>query len=402
MKFQTALPDLLGALQTVSPAMNMGSTDLTGHFVFRKHLTDPNKVEVLTHESNTQAAASFVGQVVTDGPSFTVPGKALMTILDVLGDEHASDVVVFDFDGTAVVKVYPASCIKKCYPFESKDPQNYKWFDKTLQDAKPVGTLTAERLRAAVVSAKGFVSSEETTNPSHTVIEFQNGQLRATNGKSLIGVVMPGTTGATLRIQLTQHLSKVLAFLGACKTDDVEMLEVSERMYFLRRGDGAVFGWTYYHNSFPKIATPKDTDDFSWKLSSRGLRNAIKAVLAGAYLAPTKVDILAVKFSRPDADGPVILTANTAGKHVAAWEVPCIVASSDTGLPTHGVDFWITQEYLQSLLNAVSGDEIVLGVNQRNKAGYIRVKEVRAGENPAITDTYLFMLAWWKNPDSHA
>ncbi len=390
MRFQTALQDLTTALNTVAPAMNMGASDLTGHFVFRKHPTDATKIEVLTHEADTEASCPFVGEILQDGPMFTAPGKGLMTFLAVLEDEHSDEMVIFDFDAaSATVKVTPASNPKRAYPFESRDPNLYKWFDQSLKDAKSVGSLAAGRLKVALTAAKGFMASEETLNPAFTVCEFQEGLLRATTGTSLLYVNIPGTEGATLRLQIKQHLAGALSFLGASKTENVEMLEVPDRMFFMRRVDGAVFGWTYYHNGLPLIAKPRETDDLYWKISAKALKNGIKAVLAGAV----GTDVRAIQFTRSSDTGPIYLKASTDGKHRSEWTIPCEESGGD--LNNTPIDFWLTYDLLQSLLSALASDEIHFGVNQKGKKGYVRVKDVR-GEG-AETDTFLFMLSWYQN-----
>jgi len=399
MKFQVALSDLTEALNIVDAAMSSEAADMQGHFLFRKSQT-AGRVDVLTHDRWSQASISFVADVEQgDETAFTIFGKGLMNFLGAVTSETPDALMTVDFDTkTSITTVSNTAIPKINYPFGTLGPDAYPDFDKRLQGAKVTGTCRADRLLGALDAAKGFISTDEQRGPQNTVTEFRDGKLMATTLKTLGIIKMPGLDNVMHRIQVGQHLPAVTAFLTACKEDTLEMLEAKEEpgkaagMFFLRRGDGAVLGWSLYSKPFPKIAQPKAEDDRWWKISPKSLANGLRGVLA-AFKGKNEA---LVRFSRPTPQGPLLLTAATETGRKSEWEIPVLDSGDNpkadlTGMPD---SFQLSRISLETLLKAVKDDTITLGLSYRAsiKKGYLRVQESRGSEG----DEFLFMLAWWR------
>ncbi len=402
MKFQVALPDFEAALQLVKSSMSAEASDMSGHFLFRKSIATPGRVEVLTHNRYTQSLTTFVAEIESgDESPFTIYGKGLTNFLDALCAEGKNSTVTVDFDpATAKSTVYSTLSPKRKYPFGSLGPDAYPDFGQKLQRAQLVGTCDSTRLLESLEAAKGFVNTDEQKGGETTIAEFRDGTLMATNLQMLCLVKMPDLKDCKLRLQIVQHLPDVMSFLSTCKGFELEILEAEESpgqssgMFFLRRGDGTVFGWSLYTKPFPKIAQPKEKDDIWWKINSKSLSNGIKGIFAG--LKGGKAEPVA-RFSRPDPKGPVLLSAATESDDAASWDIEVLESgqSDDVDIATMPESFQLSRGALEILLKATKVDPIVLGINYKAavKKGYLRVLESR-GEK---SDEFLFMLAWWRD-----
>jgi hypothetical protein len=210
---------------------------------------------------------------------------------------------------------------------------------------------------------------------------------------------LPGLQSCNMRIQVVQHLPAVISFLSTCKTEEIEILGAEEvpgqasGMFFFRKGDGTVFGWSLYTQAFPNLATPKPEDDLWWKVPTKSLTNGLKGVFAG--LKGGKEEQPIVQFSRPDPQGPLLLTVVTDSSDSACWDIEVLESGQSPECPQMPESFQLSRAALDILLKAVKGDTLTLGVNYRaaTNKGYVRVLESRGDKG----DEFLFMLAWWRD-----
>ena len=398
MKFQVAMTDLQAALHVVKPAKATDSSDMMGHYLFRKSLTD-GRMEVLTHEQYTQAMTSFIADIEGDEESFTIGGKALEIWLGSIAMGSPNTTVVFEYSAEdKQTEVYPSDRPTRRHPFSSLDPQTYPSYEGKLSRAEVTGTVRIGRLLEALVSTKGFISGDEQLGPDTMIAELRDGRLKATTLKTLAVVKMPGLEDVSLRFHVTQHVPPVISYLSALPADaDIEILEAEEKkgvsagMYFLQAGDGTIFCWNKWTRAFPPLAEPTTEDDIWWEVEPKELGTAVAAVLSAG-----QKEKLLVRISRPDDTGPMFLNAvGDEGK--TQWDIDINASGSREGADITRMpeSFRMMRASLDSMLKAVKDSPITFGFTYRKAAnsGYVRVVENRGAEG----DEFLFMLAWWKD-----
>jgi len=391
MKFQVAKQDLKLALDTVSSAMAGGGSDLSSHYTFRLPPGgDGSRMEVLAYNHGRLFAGCPFVAVATEtdkGSSFTVEGNRINQLLNAVPES----VLTLEFDPATKVVVVTTS--RGTQQFQSLDPINFPYWDATITAAKQTCVLAADRFKSALDFARRFASDQDTSDPHLCVIEVKDGALAATDAKSAAVLVsVEGLKDSTLRVHV-KDASAILEFLGTAKDTLVSLLE-HDRALFIKRDDGAVFGETRFNVNFPVFNQPEVDDQHFWKLSVDDLKSGIQFLTSGSSKDDDRLT-----FTRPMADGPVMMTMNaTTGKPIPV-EVACPEFGDTAGAAALPAKFVMSCACLKKVLGLFSEENLRFGVNSLKKAGagFTRFIDTKfADAEGKGGDQYRLFVMWMK------
>lgn len=382
MKIEVAKPDLEAALQVVSIGTGSTGSDLTTHFVFR-HLEGSNQVEVLSNNNRIGTSIPIQGckiELSEDANAFTVESKRLNKWISAVEDA----VLTLELDEGVVKATSPKGSVK----FQSLDPEQFAYWDKTYGEAAKSVTVSAKRFQAALGHVKLFISDKDTTTPKLAVTEIPGGSesLQATDKGALAVVTMADLKTSKLRIH-GKDLAQVLTFLGLSGDKTIELKE-HDRCLFLIRHDGGVMSIGRPPHAFPEINLDKrDGDPHHWVLRKEEVVSAINALAASASAEDTRVT-----FNSEENMVGLTMTSAPGDKVTLRLETQEAASEEDANpIPDQGFD--IAYPYLLKLLGQWRGDTIKFGINPqvkdgKSKGGWVRFREDRDG------DDYLTLLVW--------
>lgn len=362
--------DLEAALKVTHVTVGSAS-DISSHYTFRER---GGRLEVLSYDGRTFSSCLVPNVTPDDGATFTVEARRIHMMLESVGANQSLEVSVADSE---VVVKGPRGKVT----FSSLDPAMFPYWDDVLSGAKTTATIQADRLSAAFNHAKQFIYDQEGKAPHLCLAEFRKGVLHSTDQMAVSLVRVPGMEESGLRVYV-KDLGNLLSFLGTAKGTDVEVLE-TDRAFFLRRPDGAVFGETLYNHSFPPVNVDWDlVDDETWEVPQEDLLAAIKFLQSGA-----KLDEPRVRFHR-EGESLTLSMVSVSGKPLPLTLTLTSVVQKDgaKGVP----DFSVTDVYLGKMLNGNVNPKIKLGVTKKSAGGWVRIMDDRG------PDTYLTTLAWLK------
>jgi DNA polymerase III sliding clamp (beta) subunit (PCNA family) len=382
MKIEVAKPDLEAALQVVSIGTGSTGSDLTTHFVFR-HLEDSNQVEVLSNNNRIGASIPIQGckvELSEDTNAFTVESWRLNKWISAVEDA----VLTLEASEGTVKATSPKGSVK----FQSLDPEQFAFWDKTYGEAGKSVTVGAKRFQAALGHVKLFISDKDTTTPKLAVTEIPEGDdsLQATDKGALAVVTIADLKTSNLRIH-GKDLAQVLTFLGLSGDENIEIKE-HDRCLFLVRHDGGVMSVGRPPHAFPEINMDKrEGDPHHWVLRKDEVVSAINALSASASKEDTRVT-----FNVKDAMVSLTMASASGDKvtlHLEAQET----GSEEDAAPIPEQGFDIAYPYLLKLLGQWKGDTVKFGINAiikdgKVKGGWVRFREDRDG------DDYLTLLVW--------
>ena len=383
MKIEVAKPDLEAALQVVSIGTASTGSDLTTHYVFR-YMADDNTVQVLSNNNRLGCSMPIPGckaHVDGDVSAFTVESWRLNKWIAAVEDA----VLTLEFTDGNVKATSPKGSVK----FQSLDPEGFPYWDDTLGDTATGTTIAAKRLQGALSHVKLFISDKDTTTPKLAVTEILNESLQATDKGALAVVTIGDLKTSNLRIH-GKDLGQVLAFLGGCGDEAVEVKE-HDRCLFLVRQNGGLLSVGRPHHAFPDIALDKKPDDpHWWSVKTDELQSAINALSASASKEDTRLNFALndgmVGLSMTSASGDRVTLSLEAQERGSLENAP-------VGMPEAGFD--IAYPYLLKLLGQCRDETIKFGLNPqldkksgKPKGGWVRFREDRGG------DDYLTLLVW--------
>jgi len=400
MKIEVAKPDLEVALQVASIGSASTGSDLTTHFVFR-HRDEDNGVEVLSNNNRIGCSMPIQGLNVSlsdDSTAFTVESWRLNKWLSAVEDS----VLTLELKDGVVKATSPKGSVK----FQSLDPGQFAYWDKTLAEVKTSTTVSAKRLQIALSHVKLFISDKDTTQPKLAVTEIKKSALQATDKGALAFVALAGLDDSNIRVH-GKDLAQVLSFLSQCGDEDVEIKE-HDRCLFLVRHDGGVLSVGRPPHAFPDINIDREGEDpHFWDLRKEEVISAINALVASASKEDTRL-----LFSSPK-DGIVRMSMTSAPGEKGSMhlEVQNTTVSApdddgeDTVIPGFGSQegapeipkegFGIAYPYLLKLLGQWNSEVIRFGINPqvdketgKSKGGWVRFREDRDG------DAFLTLLVW--------
>lgn len=384
MKIEVAKKDLEESLSVVSSSLAGGGNDLSSHFLFRRDPSDDKKVQVLTYSLRISSLCPITAQVEdSDFKAFSIEGWRLKKWLSKLPDAA----LTFEFDGSVVEASCPGKGKQK---FQSHNPDKFPYWDQALKDAKLTATMSADRLHRALDYSRSFAANadQETRTPQLCVCEVKDGVLASTNNRTATLVTIGDLKESSMRIHV-KDAPAILSFLSTIK-NDVEVLE-HDKCLFLRREDGAVFEETRLDAQFPAFKRPPDEDPHWWVLNTEELKSAIPFLESGASKEDDRL-----RFTRPDDNGPVILSMMTTTGTSAEQSVSCLESGSlkdADPIPDEG--FVIAYPNLLKILQFVTSDTVRFGVSRRKKTGYIRFLDHHfKNEDGEGGDEYLTVAVW--------
>lgn len=388
MKFTVARRDLDAALQVTLPAIS-SNADLSSHFVFRPHLSDSAKIEVLAYTGRVCAAAPFVAAFDGDErSSFTIEGWRLKKWLDAVDD---ASVLVFEYkreNGSSETTVTLLNDSTKKQYFPSMDPTHFPYWDKVLEGSQVTATVAGDRLKDALARAKLFTAEDGTKSQGLCVVEVRDGVMISTNKSTLCMVSMPAMKESKIRIH-SKDVNAVLAFLSLVKSELVEVLE-HDRTFFFRKTDGSYFGETRFHETFPTVGSPPADDQHVWEIPVPELKRALNALSAGASKDDDRLWL-------SQRDTRLVLKMETSNGKQSTWDLVLASITKKDDAATLPDSIMITVRNLKRLLDAAEGETIKIGANQHKKNGFFRYTMSKfGGTDGAGADQYLVMLVWNK------
>ena len=381
MRFQVAKCDLDSALQVVTPSLDTKSGGtLTAHFVFRRTGTETDGYGVEVVAIAGKVFASCPVKVVVEDPGdkgvFTIEGRRLKEWLQFVSDAA----LTFELDGVTVVAKAP----RGSQTFQSLTPDNrYQWRG-TLKESKVTATLPAPRLAAALTHSAKFASTKENDQPDLCICEIKDGVLYSTDKKAVTLIRVAGMEGSNLRV----HASDVkcfTAFLGECGTGDVDVLE-HDRMLFIRRGDGAIFGESRFQGVFPSLTISlDDVDQYVWTISKAEVLSAVGFIKSGVASEDNRLHMALGK------DDDVLLSMMSTTGLRTELSIPAgAMESVDKAPALPAAGFEMDHSCLTKVLNSQTADDVPFGINVKGGRGYIRFVSDRDD------DRYLTIMAWLK------
>jgi DNA polymerase III sliding clamp (beta) subunit (PCNA family) len=400
MKIEVAKPDLEAALQVASIGSASTGSDLTTHFVFR-HRDEDNGVEVLSNNNRIGCSMPIQGLKVSlsdDSSAFTVESWRLNKWISAVEDS----VLTLELKDGVVKATSPKGSVK----FQSLDPGQFSYWDKTLAEVTSSTTVNAKRLQTALSHVKLFISDKDTTQPKLAVTEIKKSALQATDKGALALVALDNLDESNIRVH-GKDLGQVLAFLSQSGDEDVEIKE-HDRCLFLVRHDGGVLSVGRPPHAFPDINIDRQGDDpHFWDLRKEEVISAINALAASASKEDTRVT-----FSAPKEGIVGVSMTSASGEKVSMHleaQSTTIPAAEEDGedtvvagfgsqedapeIPKGG--FGIAYPYLLKLLGQWQSEIVRFGINPqvdketgKSKGGWVRFREDRDG------DSFLTLLVW--------
>jgi hypothetical protein len=375
-----AKQDLEAALQVVTPSLGAG-TDITSHFIFRR-TGDEKKgygIEVVTCSGRLFSSCPVKAKVEEAGTkdAFTIEGKRLKQWL--ANVPTAPLTFGFDEDEGEVVAKAP----KGNQTFQSLQPDSRFSWGHFQKDAKLTGTLSAERLSAALGYSRLFASVKESEQPELCVCEVQDGILFSSDKKAITLIRVAGLEDSNLRVH-GKDVPGFQAFLGTFDNTEVEVLE-HDRMLILKRGDGAVFGASRFQSPFPGYDIGMDDEDqHLWVLPKADIHEAVGFLTSGASWEDNRL-----RFAPGKKDGEILLSMFSATGKKTALPLTCTSmesAEDASEVPTSGFD--LDHFCLAKVFGAWKEGEVPFGISLQGSRGYIRFVAERDG------DKYLTILGW--------
>lgn len=383
MKFSVASRDLKDALLLVTPAMS-SSTDLTGHYLFRKAKGD-GRIEVLSAHGRLGAGCSFVADIQEEGVSFTVMGPAFRELVKLMADDVVLE-LVFDPE-TKKTKLYEVGGESDHSTFLSLNPEHFPYWDSVMGASKKVATVETARLIQALNCAKVFASQDE--NSSMCVTEVRDGILMATNKMAAAMITVPGMEESNLRVHV-KDLPSVVNFLTNVG-DEIHLLE-HDRCFFFQRGDGAFFGASRFRAPFPKLGRPGDMEQEWWEFPRERAALALRKLRSNS-----PKEGIRLKVTRPLDGDPIKLQQSNHAGGLDIQNIQTTDVGRGDGFEDLPDGFEVGSTDFLNVLEAMESPTVRIGANVHRKIGYLRAVETRnADEQGEGGDEYLFMVAWMR------
>ena len=383
MKFSVASRDLKEALTLVTPAMS-STSDLTGHYLFRKAETD-GRIEVLSAHGRLGAGCSFVANIQEEGSSFTVMGPAFRELVKLMADDVVLE-VVYDPE-TKKAKLYEVDSEADHSTFLSLNPEHFPYWDSVLKASKKVATVETNRLIQALNCAKVFASQDE--NSAMCVCEVRDGILMATNKMAAAMITIPGMEKSNLRLHV-KDVPGVVNYLSSVG-DEIHLLE-HDRCFFFQRGDGTFFGASRFRAPFPKLGRPGDMAQEWWEFPRE------RAVIALRKLrSNSPKEGIRLKVARPMDGDPIKLQQSNHAGSLDTQNVTTSDVGRGDGFEDLPETFEVGSTDFLNVLEAMESPTVKVGANVHRKIGYLRAVEIRnSDEDGEGGDEYLFMVAWMR------
>lgn len=370
MKITVAKNDLEAALQVASIGVSNSGNDLSTHFLFRER---EGNIQVLSYSQRVCTASPVTCQHDAEqDEAMTIEGWRLLKWLSVVGD------VPVTLENTTKGEVTVSSPRSKIR-IKSLDATKFPFFDKSLDDAKEVATLSADRLVSALNYIRSFISDKGSNDrPDVAQIEVLDGVMWATDKRAVTMITLDGLKDSNLRIH-GQDIPSVTKFLSNKDTQEVTLLE-HDRSLFLRRQDGALVGCSRPLVKFPDIPVPKvQNDQMFWTVRAESLLMGINVLEASADKGNTRIGLAW-------ADDQVQLKVTSAVGGEDSFPLDVVESEGLDDLPDGG--FLMDYPYITHIIGHFGDDEIKFGLNRLKSGGYVRFA------HEVDKDSYVTVVAW--------
>jgi hypothetical protein len=159
---------------------------------------------------------------------------------------------------------------------------------------------------------------------------------------------------------------------------------------FFRRSDGAIFGEGRFQAGFPNFQAPENEDQHWWVLPVQDLLKGMQILKSSA-----KKDDRSLTFSRPIADGSILMSMLATTGKVTKKEIPCLESGSKEDLVPFTGEFDVDFDSVETVLKASgNAEKIRFGVNRRKKGGYFRFTCTSSKSDTDPGDEYLVFVRW--------
>lgn len=389
MKIEVTKRDLEAALAVAGVGVAGTGSDMTTHFAFR-HLD--GRTEVLTNNGRVGVSAPLICQssLTDDTRSFTCEAKRLSSWMSAVENS------VLSLEWTSDKKVL-ATSPKGSIRLNSLDPDLFPYWDDQFNSSEEGYPVPAKRLASALGHVKLFISDKDTRNPRLSVTEvkeYRGERLLEATDKSSLGVVKMSCLQdeektPAFRIH-GKDLGTVIGFLGSAGDEDIEIREMGNRMFLIRK-DGSIMNIGRPSHAFPDLTVGTEDDQFTWKFLTADLKSSLQALKAGA----AKEDVV-VNF-KPNRGQVAISMASASGSR-NTYHLETLKGSdfdsdkvAEAAFPEDG--FNLPHPHLMRVLSQYKSGEITMGLNVKVNSGkavggFTRFQEDRDG------DEYLVILVW--------
>lgn len=388
MSIKIAKSDFEQAVSVVGNSVARTGLDITSHLIFR---VQDGKMTLFSNLNRVFGSCPAVVEV--EGPEdqnvvFTIQATRVAKMLAAVGDGVLT--LKLTRTGERVTEV-EVEMDRGSIEFSSIDPGMFPFWDDMLAEAKETAIVSADRLSAAFSHAKMFISSDDQKSPHLCVAEFRDGCLFSTDQTAVSTVWVEGMEKSAIRVH-AKDLGAVIAFLDKADKTPVTILE-HERAMFIRRADGAIFGETLFNARFPDFPVDRDAEDeFTWEIIREEFNADLRLLLAGANddniimtLTPRGNDLLMSMLSASNKPMSLVLKSL---KHT----------QKDGAVLPNG-RFTIDPTRVMHAMSDHSSSTLTVGVTQRKKGGWLRVRDDR-GTEPGAKDIILTTVAWQKTPNA--
>jgi hypothetical protein len=391
MKFQVAKSDLEAALSVARLAVASGD-DLSSHYLFR--IRDGG-IEVLSYDLRIFARAPVAGAQVDgdDGEAFTVQAKRLDKWMAGATDSKPLSLTI---SGKGEVALKDG---RSRIRIQSLDPTKFPYWDELLSLAKDVGDVAPQSLSRALDCSRWFVSADDNSKPELCQVEALEGVLWATDRRALSSVEMPKLPNLSIRVP-GKNVPALTRFLADKTTMENEVtISEAERAFeegggacaVFKRPDGAYLGVTRPTSNFPTLTVDREAPDGSTvQISREEFNRAIAVLLAGA---PNGHDTVTFRYNAEKQSVSLVMPCVAGGEDEYALEsAECeICKGEDESQDGSWTEFTIDYTYINGIANTFSLDTLTLGVNRRERGGFVTFRHSDEGEDG---NSYFSVIVW--------
>jgi len=338
--------------------------DISGHFLFR---VKEGKVEILSSSERVFSSRSLICNVLDlpedEEAAFTIESKRLRMWLSAVADAK----LTFEFEDSLVTATSPRGSVV----FQSWDPEEFRYWDDTLEKAKKRAKIPAKRLSAALEYVKQFVSEKESQEPHLCNVEFQKGSVFATDKIGAVRVSVKGMKKSKLRLHGKQ-IPLVNKFLSFC--EKVEIYEHDSASMF-KSEDGTVFGESRSKHDFPELVLEeaRTSGQHWWTFDKAEVLSCIQILEASADWGERDRNRMLMSLEK---DGTIALSMKSSSGKVVSLSAPCTKSrSSDDAKPLPEAGFPISSLYLERVLSSARSNEVEIGIAGHGPGGWIFLEE---------------------------
>lgn len=302
MKIVVNKSDLEESLSAAAAGLLGNHDELNGHYIFRR---SGDNVEVLTSNGRVGAASTFecISLENNEGgeDSFTLDGTRFKKWLSAC---RVSEITIINRKGIVKVKG------KNTNTFESKDPNQFPYWDDALEGATKSCTVNSKKFRDILMHAKNFALEKETeeADRKYTVCDVGEGLVRSTDGVALSISKVDCLIGATFTIY-GKVIPTVCSFLHSA-SEEVDIYEFPKGLFLKSRGRDILMVGRPMETLMKSNYSLSEEDIWEWDVNVSDLKSGIQQLTA-----VSSSDTVALKFRcSKDGEGIKMSMKSTSGE----------------------------------------------------------------------------------------